>query len=172
MAPVPAGATTGNVVVTVNGVASAGKAFTVAPGITNLSPSSGVVGDSVTVTGTGFGATQGTSTVKFNGTTATPTNWSATSIVVPVPTGASTGNVVVTVSSVSSAGVNFTVVATPNISSLSPTSGAVGTLVTVNGTNFQPTQGMGSVTFNGIAAMPTSWTATQIKATSRRIRRA
>ena len=51
----------------------------------------------MTITGTNFGATKGTSTVTFNGTTATPTTWSATSIVVPVPAGATTGNVVVTV---------------------------------------------------------------------------
>jgi hypothetical protein len=79
------------------------------PNITNLSPNSGAVGASVTITGTNFGSTQGTSTVKFNGTAGTPTSWSATSIMVPVPTGATTGNVVVTVSGVASNGVPFTV---------------------------------------------------------------
>ena len=63
----------------------------------------------VTITGANFGATQGTSTVKFNGTAATPTSWSATSIVAPVPTGATTGNVVVTVGGVASNGASFTV---------------------------------------------------------------
>ena len=75
-------------VVTVGGVASNGVSFTVtvpAPSITSLTPTSGAVGTSVTITGTNFGATQGTSTVTFNGTAATPTSWSATSIVVPVP---------------------------------------------------------------------------------------
>src|SRR5208283_2279228 len=71
-----------------------------APSITNVNPSSGAVGTSVTITGTNFGATQGTSTVKFNGTAGTPTSWSATSIVVPVPSGATTGNVIVTVGGV------------------------------------------------------------------------
>ena len=82
-----------------------------APSITSLSPTSAVVGTSVTITGTNFGATQGTSTVKFNGTAATPTSWSATSIVAPVPAGATTGNVVVTVGGQSSNGVSFTVTA-------------------------------------------------------------
>ncbi|PYU48185.1 MAG: hypothetical protein DMG48_21165, partial [Acidobacteria bacterium] len=77
--------------------------------ITSLNPTSGVLGTSVTITGANFGATQGTSTVKFNGIAATPTSWSATSIVVPVPTGATTGNVVVTVGGVASNGVSFTV---------------------------------------------------------------
>jgi hypothetical protein len=63
----------------------------------------------VTISGANFGATQGSSTVTFNGTTATPTSWSATSIVAPVPAGATTGNVVVTVGGVASNGVNFTV---------------------------------------------------------------
>ena len=83
-----------------------------APTITSLNPTSGAVGTSVTITGTNFGATQGTSTVTFNGTTATPTsssNWSASSIVVPVPTGATTGNVVVTVGGVASNAMTFTV---------------------------------------------------------------
>jgi len=77
--------------------------------IANLNPNSGAVQSSVTIMGTNFGATQGTSTVKFNGTTATATSWSATSIVAPVPAGATTGNVVVTVGGVASNGVSFTV---------------------------------------------------------------
>jgi regulation of enolase protein 1 (concanavalin A-like superfamily) len=111
--PVPTGATTGNVVVTVGGVASNALAFSVvaaaAPSITSLSPPSGPVGTAVTITGTNFGASKGTSTVTFNGTTATPTSWSASSIVVPVPTGATTGNVVVTVGGVASNGMSYTV---------------------------------------------------------------
>src|SRR5260221_8915456 len=100
-----------------------------APNITSLSPTSGAVGASVTITGTNFGTTQGTSSVTFNGTTATTiTSWGATSIVATVPTGATTGNVVVTVSGVESNGKTFTVVSAPSITSLSPTSGAVGAL--------------------------------------------
>jgi hypothetical protein len=86
------------------------------PSITNLAPVSGAVGTSVTITGANFGSTKGTSTVTFNGTTATPTSWSATSIVVPVPTGATTGNVVATVGGVASNGVMFTVTTAAQIS--------------------------------------------------------
>src|SRR5208282_1087989 len=109
--PVPTGATTGNVVVTVSGVPSAGVAFTVlpTPTISSLSPSSAAVGAPVAITGTNFGTTQGMSTVMFNGTTATASAWNATSIAVSVPTGATTGNVVVTVGGVPSAGAAFTV---------------------------------------------------------------
>jgi hypothetical protein len=79
------------------------------PQIASLNPNSGPVATPVTIAGTNFGVTQGTSTVTFNGTSATPTSWSATSIAAPVPAGATTGNVVVTVGGLASNGVNFTV---------------------------------------------------------------
>jgi hypothetical protein len=75
--------------------------------MTSLSPSSGPVATVVTINGTNFGATKGTSTITFNGTTAVPTSWSATSIVVPVPAGAISGNVVVTVGGLASPALMF-----------------------------------------------------------------
>jgi hypothetical protein len=108
-AKVPVGATTGMVQVTVNGQGSNLVLFTVTPHITSLSPVQGVIGTSVTITGTTFGATKGTSTVKFNGTPASPTSWASTQIIAPVPPGAATGNVVVTVAGHASNGVLFTV---------------------------------------------------------------
>jgi RHS repeat-associated protein len=107
-----------------------------APSITSVSPTAGAVGASVTLTGTNFGATQGSSTVTFNRTAATPTSWSATNVVAPVPSGATTGNVVVTVGGQASNGVSFTVISAPTISGFSPTSASFGILVTVTGTNF------------------------------------
>jgi len=80
-----------------------------APSITSLNPLSGVIGTSVTITGANFGATQGTGAVAFNGVAATATSWGATSITAAVPSGATTGNVVVTVGGVASNGVSFTV---------------------------------------------------------------
>src|SRR5690349_1206401 len=113
--PVSSSATTGPVVVTVNTQASNGSTFTVKPNINNLSPTTGPTGTAVTVTGTTFGSTQGTSTVTFNGTAATPTSWNATSISAPVPSGATTGPVIVTVNSQASNGVTFTVSTTGSI---------------------------------------------------------
>jgi len=137
-----------------------------APNITNLNPVSGLVGTTVTIAGANFGATQGTSTVKFNGISAVPTSWSASSIVVPVPAGATTGNVVVTVGGAASNGVNFTVTAPgPSITGVNPGSGLVGASVTITGANFGATQGTSTVSFNGTAGAPTSWSATSIVAT-------
>jgi RHS repeat-associated protein len=162
--PVPSGATTGNVVVTANGAAGNGVSFTVLapPSVSTISPRAGPVGTAVTITGTSFGTTQGTSTVSFNGTSATPASWSDGQIVVSVPTGATTGSVVVTVSGLASTGVNFTVLAPPSISSISPTSGVVGAIVTITGANFGAAQGTSTVSFNGTPAIPTSWNDTNI----------
>ena len=82
---------------------------TSAPTITSLNPTSGAVGAAVTITGTNFGSSQGTSTVTFNGKPATVTSWSATSIMTAVPTGATTGSVVVTAGGVASNAVSFTI---------------------------------------------------------------
>ena len=110
---------------------SAEVSFTVAissaPTLLSLSPTAGSTGTVITISGSGFAATQGTSTVTFNGTTAAPTSWSATSIVVPVPVAATTGNVVVTVGGLARNALTFTVTAAPTFTSLAPTGGAVGT---------------------------------------------
>jgi len=160
--PVPSGATTGNIIVTVGGSPSNAVAFTVTPNIISLSPTSAPVGNSVTITGTSFGATQGTSTVTFNGTVGNPSSWSDTSIFVLVPNGATTGNVVVTVSGVASNGVALTVLPTPNIASITPGGAQVGASVTITGTNFGASQGTSTVTFNVTQATPTSWSPTSI----------
>jgi hypothetical protein len=164
---VPSGATTGNVVVTVGGVQSNGVSFTVTPppAITSISPTSGPIGTNVIITGTNFGPTVGTiqSFVTFNGTQTRASNWTNTSITAPVPTGATTGNVVVNVGGVPSSGIVFTVTAPPTITSLSPNFGPVGTSVTINGANFGSSQGTSIVTFNGTPATTfTSWSPTSI----------
>jgi hypothetical protein len=46
---------------------------------------------------------------------------------------------------------------TPIITSLSPNGGPVGTVVTINGNNFGSSQATSTVTFNGVAATPITW---------------
>jgi IPT/TIG domain-containing protein len=99
--------------------------------ITSLTPTSGTVGTAVTISGSSFGATQASnSTVTFNGTAATPLSWNATSIVVDVPKGATTGNVVVTAAGTPSAGSSFTV----NTGAVTPCTGTLGSESILNGT--------------------------------------
>ena len=155
-----------SVVVSVGGVASNSMTFTVIPppNITGLSPSSGPFGTSVTVTGTNFGALQGSNSVTFNGVPGVPTSWNATTIIVPVPNGATTGNVLVIVNSVASNGIPFSVTSPgPSLSTLSTTQGPVGALVTITGTNFGSTQGSSTVTFGATSVGAASnWSATSI----------
>jgi RHS repeat-associated protein len=168
IATVPKAATTGAVVVTTSGTASNSNiSFTVipTPTIVSLTPSTGVIGSSVTLTGSGFGATQGSSQVSFNGVAATASSWSDTGITVTVPTGATSGAVTVTVGTLTSSGVSFTVAVPSVVSSVSPTSAIAGTAVTIIGSGFGSTQGSSTATFNGVAATVSSWSDTQIVAT-------
>ncbi|MGB7924488.1 MAG: carboxypeptidase regulatory-like domain-containing protein [Pyrinomonadaceae bacterium] len=125
--------------------------------ISGVSPSAGAVGTVVTVTGTNFGATQGTGTITFNGVTASPLSWSASSIVVPVPMGALTGPVVVTTGGLASDGFAFIVDGSPYITALLPAFGPVGTSVTIDGLNFGTSQGSSTIKFNGVGASASSW---------------
>jgi RHS repeat-associated protein len=160
-------ATTGPVKVTVGGVASNTTInFTVlAPVITGISPSGGPAGTQVQVAGSGFGSTQGTSIFSFNGTTGNVVTWSDTLITVTVPASATAGRVWVAQGSLfSNTNLNFTV-PDPKIVSLVPTTGVVGTQVTINGSGFRSSQGSNSVTFNNNTASIVSWSDTQIVAT-------
>ena len=67
---VPSKAATGSIVVTANGAASNGEAFTFYPypAITGISPASGPAGTPVTITGTGLLDGGGNGAVTFNGT--------------------------------------------------------------------------------------------------------
>jgi hypothetical protein len=93
-----------------NFTASATATTQTKPSITSLSPTSGVDGSSVTITGTNFGASQGSSTVSFGGVNAAITSWSKTSIKATVPSLAvGAANVTVNVGRVSSNAAAFTV---------------------------------------------------------------
>jgi hypothetical protein len=139
--------------------------------VTGFTPTTGVVGTSVVITGTGFAAG---ATVKFNQTTATGVVVnSATQITATVPTGATTGPIRVTVggNTARSSG-NFTVVPVPapTITSFTPTFGPPGTSVTITGTNFSGTVGgtsftTSSVKFNNVTATFVVNSPTQITAT-------
>src|ERR671923_215844 len=139
-------------------------AFAAAPTITNISPTSGPVGCVVTITGTNFNNPNVTD-VEFNNTNAASFRIdSGTSITAVVGTGTTTGAVEVTNADGTDSGPTFTVANTtcPTISSFTPTSGPVGTSVTITGTGFT---GATAVKFNGVAASFAVNSSTQITAT-------
>jgi hypothetical protein len=153
---VPTGATSGTFNVHTNGVGMYTSAFTVtvappAPQINSVSANYGADYASITLSGTNFGTSQGTSTVTFNGASATAKSWSNTSIAVSVPSHATTGNIVVSAGGKSSNGLAFTVEPSPSVTGMSPTSGPTGTLVTISGQNLVDAEGQGKVWFGGVS---------------------
>ena len=85
------------------------------PVISGVSATTGSVGGSVVISGSGFGATQGNSAVILNGTTATSSSWSDSSISVTIPSGATSGPLAVLVAPSMNASnpVAFTVTSQP-----------------------------------------------------------
>jgi IPT/TIG domain-containing protein len=160
---VPGGATSGKIYLT-NGhaISYSNSAFTVtstaAPAISSFTPTSGVTGTSVTITGTNF---TGTTAVAFNGVAAAIVKGiSDTTLSATVPSAATSGPISVTNSvSTGTSSTSFTVL--PKFSSFSPASGTAGTSVTIAGSGFA---GATHVAFNGIAATFTVNSAIQITA--------
>jgi hypothetical protein len=116
---------------------------TPAPKITSISPTSSPVGTVVTIAGSAFGATQGTSSVFFGATRAVAySQWSDTSVTCMVPAGV-TGVVQVTLanSAGTSSGVTFTAPLPPaTVTGITPNWGAEKTAVAITdlaGTGFQ-----------------------------------
>ena len=136
------------------------------PTISSVSPATGGVGSSVTITGTNFGDTPATSTVTFNGAAASAvTTWNNSQIIATVPVTATTGPVQVVVSGIASnTTVTFTVPG-PRVTSVSPTGGPVGTQVTITGSGFQSAQRDSTAAFNDATASVVSWSDTQIVTT-------
>jgi Carboxypeptidase regulatory-like domain/IPT/TIG domain len=121
------------------------------PTITSFNPTSGPVGTPVTITGTGF---TGASAVKFfNGVSAAFSVTDDSHISTSVPATAATGAITVTAPGgtvTSTATFTVTTSPTPTITGFSPTSGPVGTPVTITGTGF--TGATAVKFFNGVSA--------------------
>jgi aryl-phospho-beta-D-glucosidase BglC (GH1 family) len=147
---IPAGATTGAIgIFNATHAAFTATPFTVTsaapvypqPSITNFSPGSGPVGTVVTLNGSGF--TGSTSASVGAAQNAAVTVVSDTQVRVTIPTGATSGVIGVfnpTRSAFTATSFTVTGAATANpqqnISNFSPSSGAVGTVVTINGSGF------------------------------------
>jgi len=137
--------------------------------INSFNPTSGSVGTALTIKGTNFGSTQGTSTVKFGSTAATVTSWSDTSIAATVPTLTAGGYIfsVTTTSGTANSATQFTVTAsaTTTLTISNVTAPAAGGTVSVPimVTNFSSVGSItlkiaynpAVVTFAGVANAPT-----------------
>lgn len=134
------------------------------PAISALSVSSGVIGSSLTISGSNFHSSIAGNTVDFGGVVATITSASTTELVVTVPGGISgSQNVRVTVGGNASNSQSFSV--TPVISSLSVSSGIVGSNVTLTGTGFSGTLANNTVKLNGVNATVITASGTELVVT-------
>ena len=116
------------------------------PAITSTSPTSGAVGATIKIYGSGF---TGATAISFGGvSTSTFTVDSATGITAVVPVGATSGNVSVTTANGTGSLAGF-VLAVPTITSISPSSIISGGTVTISGAFLS---GATSVSFGGVSA--------------------
>ena len=163
---VPSGAATGNVVVTVNGLSGSGGAFTVTnpPAITSLSASTGAPGDTITISGTGFGSAIGLGQAWLGSTyCGTVVSWSDTQVVATVALGSRSGKAQVLQGGVWSNEMPFQV-ATVTITEVLPNSGFPGDAIVINGSGFGNIQGTGVVQLGSTAGQVLTWSDTQIMA--------
>ena len=117
-----------------------------APEFARLQTTSGKVGSTVSILGQGF---TGTTAVSFSGVNATSFSVvSDTYLTANVPTGGKTGTIsVLRPSGALNSIQQFKVI--PTVSSIAPTSGPIGTVVTINGTGLVQTT---TVNFGGVKA--------------------
>lgn len=154
-AQVPAGATSGPIRVdTKTGSDTTKDSFTVVLPVRDIiikevTPNSGIVGTAVTVRGSGFSQVD---QINFNGTSAPLKIVSDNQIDTQVPNGATTGPLTISGGKQSDSA-SFTVIDNtpklPKITGFTPTTGIVGTPVTISGSNLLNAK---SVLFNGTSA--------------------
>ena len=135
--------------------------------ILEFTPNHGLVGETVTVSGSGFSANPANNSITVNGVAAAVTSATATRLVFTVPAGATTGRIAVTTTAGTATSSSDFVVMTamvgvPTITGFTPDSGTSGTAVTITGTNFETPPGGTRVSFNQSIAAITSATSTTL----------
>lgn len=116
------------------------------PGICTISPSTGPAGAVVAVNGSGFGDSQGASSVSVAGRPADAAAWTASNFNLTIPNIlGGTWPVVATVNGIDSNPVAFSVPiaqgGAPTLVAIDPKTGPVGEYVTITGTNFGTSPG-------------------------------
>jgi hypothetical protein len=153
----PTGCATGVVSVLVDDVTSNSIPYT-AFGITKVEPTETRPGDTITITGNGFGAAQGTGSVTLGGVPMTVVQWRDKYIKALVSEDHRSGEVAVRMMGIGSNTVGITVGFVPVLTSIEPSFGTYGTRVTLRGKNFAKGRWKPSVRFSGVYAPRHSYT--------------
>ena len=149
---VPAGAQSGDVKVAVIGAGVSGTKRVVvesaaSPQITSVSPRQVQYNQVVTVIGSNFGSSRGSSSVRIGSVAISSfTTWSSTIIRFRVPTNVRSGNVTVRTSAGTSNAIRLEITS-PYLGSVSPVSVKPGDRLTLTGANFGSSRGSGYVLF-------------------------
>ncbi|MEP1096196.1 MAG: IPT/TIG domain-containing protein [Cyclobacteriaceae bacterium] len=149
----------------VNSCLQDGEITSPVPEITGISPSAGIAGDEVIITGSNFGKTPTENTVQFNGVTAEIKSAAKNTLTAIVPADATTGKIIITVDDlavVSSFDFIITQSEAPTVDSFEPQKGRPGDVVLITGENYSETLEENKVMFNDVAAIITEVTKTSI----------
>ena len=164
MATVTTGSTSGVAQIQQNGAASNSVPFTInTAAIISVSPNNGLAGTQVTISGSGFGAMQGSGNVWLGTVPAIVNSWSDGQVIATVAAGAATGNAMILQNGVMSNAVPFTI-NLPQITGITPNTGSAGTVVTITGVSFGATQGNGNVWIGSTFGSVIGWSNTQVTA--------
>jgi hypothetical protein len=138
-----------------------------APTITSFSPSSGLVGATVVITGINFSSTAANNTVKVTNASATVTAATSTQLTITVPPNATTGKISVTVNGqIATSAIDFTIsLPVPTITNFAPLGAVPGSSLVITGTNFRTILNENTVKVNGVLAIVTAATSTQLTVT-------
>ena len=145
---VPTGARTGNLqVVTPNGSDTARLTIT-SPWVRSVSPQTGRTNTVVTVNGSNFGSTRGSSSVRIGSVTVSSfTSWSSGAIRFRIPINTPPGNLTVRTSEGTSNSIRLETTS-PYLTRISPTQVKTGDQLTLTGGNFGTRRGTGYVSFS------------------------
>jgi photosystem II stability/assembly factor-like uncharacterized protein len=152
----------GNITITGPGGTGTVTGFSIIPLISSITPTSGTISTIINIKGTGL---IDATAVTIGGVAAQSFVIDSATSVTAVAASGATGKVAVTTPSGTATFSSFTYYNKPVVTSFSPQSGPVGTVVTITGTNFSSVVSQNNVFFGAVKANIVSASSTVLKVT-------
>jgi hypothetical protein len=134
------------------------------PVVLAFSPTQGILGETVSISGENFSVLPGDNIVQFNGTPAVVKSATSNSLSVIVPDSATTGKLQITVVGKATTSIEDFIILSPSIEVIDPLIGSPGLEVRITGTNFSPTALSNRILIGAVDAAITSASASELKA--------